>query len=409
MKSLDDGACSCKAPVDPRCDPLPRRRGDLLLKVILCTAVITAVYEGQRAHRQGQQIRSLAAQVQQLQKERDEALKRLADASARPTPHLPAPPLQVTAQSEAASMENLPATNLFSKLKDPPQLTAEQVEAYLKANGRKASTLLAAYRTSRDAALLKEAMEKFPNDPEVAFEAVFAKGLSAEQRRQWLNAFEQNAPDNALASYLSAREYFKAGQTDQAVQRLTAASGKHRFDDYTLSRRQHDEEAYLEAGYSVAEAKMIGSSQLLLPQLSELKQLGLQMVDLSNSYRGAGDNASAQAVLQMALSLGQGYSASDCAISHLVGMVIERNALNAMDPNGPYGSSGRTIQEQINLINQQKVEISSMFRENEYLFERLSEHDWIIYLDRDKAFGEEAAMRWLVNRYGQQGQSANLR
>ena len=104
-------------------------------------------------------------------------------------------------------------------------MTAGQVEAYLKANGRKASSLLAAYRTSGDPALLKEAMEKYPNDPQVAFEAAFDKDLSPEQQRQWLNTFKQAAPDNALANYLSARDYFKAGQMDQAVQELAAASG----------------------------------------------------------------------------------------------------------------------------------------------------------------------------------------
>jgi hypothetical protein len=309
--------------------------------------------------------------------------------------------MQVTAQPDASSTETWPSTNLFARFKDnPPQLTAEQVEAYLKANGRKATTLLSAYRTSGDASLLREAMEKFPNDPQVAFEAVFAKGSSAEQRRQWLNAFVQNAPDNPLANYLSARDYLKAGQTEQAIQELTAASGKQRFDDYTLSRRQDDEEAYLAAGYSAMEAKMLGSGQLL-PHLSELKQLGLQMVELSNSYRNAGDNASAQAVLQMAVNLGQGYSAGDCAISHLVGLAIERNALSAMDPNSPYASSGGTVQDQLNALIQQKTAISSLFKENESVLERMSEQDWIIYLDRDKLFGEEAARRWALGKYGQ--------
>ena len=91
-------------------------------------------------------------------------------------PRLPAPPMQVTAQPNAPPTEDLQSTNVYARFKDKaPKLTAEQVEAYLKANGRKASSLLAAYRTSGDPALLKEAMEKYPNDPQVAFEAVFAK------------------------------------------------------------------------------------------------------------------------------------------------------------------------------------------------------------------------------------------
>ncbi len=375
-------------------------RSHLLVSIALIGAIAVALYEGARASRQAREIQRLSEQVRQYQHERDDALNRLAVTSARRAPRLPAPPMAPSTQPEASAPENLRSTNLYARLKDPPKLSAEQVEAYLKAYGRKASSLLAAYRTSGDKALLREAMEKFPADPQVAFEAVFDGELSPEQRRQWLNAFEQNAPDNTLANYLSARDYLKAGQTDQAIQQLTAAAGK-RFDDYTLSRRQDDEEAYLAAGYPIAEAKMIASGQVLLPQLAELKQLGLQMVELSSSYRKAGDDASAQAVLQMALNLGQSYSAADSAISHLVGMAIQRNALNAMDPKSLYDTSGRTVQDQLNVIMQEKNALSSLFRDNESLFEGMSDQDWISYIDRDKSFGEEAARRWALSKYGQ--------
>jgi hypothetical protein len=369
---------------------------------MLCVALVTAVYEARRAAHQGQKLQTLAGQIKQFQKERDDALKRLADSSLKRIPQLPAPAMQVTAQPAPLPTENLQSTNLFARFKDkPPKLSAEQVEAYLKANGRKAFSLLAAYRTSGDAALLKAAMEEYPTDPQVAFEAIFSNNLSPEQKRQWLNAFEQSAPDNPLANYLSARDYLKAGQTDHAVQDLMAASAKQQFQDYTASRRQDDEEAYLAAGYPAAEAKMIASWQVELPQLAELKQLGLQMVELSNSYRKAGDDASAQAVLQMTVGLGQSYSTGDCAISHLVGLAIERIALSAMDPNGPYGSSGHTVQEQLDQLTQEKTAIASLFKENESLLETMSDQDWISYIDRDKTFGEEAALRWVVSKYGQ--------
>jgi DNA-directed RNA polymerase sigma subunit (sigma70/sigma32) len=122
-----------------------------------------------------------------------------------------------------------------------PKLTAGQVESYLKENQRSAASLLAAYRTTDDQTLLDEAMRKFPNDPQVAFEAAFKKDASPEEQRQWLHALKQSAPLNALADYLSAAHYFKAGQPDQAVQDLIAASGKPQFQDYTLERVQDDD------------------------------------------------------------------------------------------------------------------------------------------------------------------------
>jgi len=192
-------------------------------------------------------------------------------------------------------------------------------------------------------------MRKFPNDPQVAFEAAFKKDASSEERHQWLEALKKSDPENSLPDYLSALDYFKAGQTDQAVRELISASGKKQFHDYTLDRVQDDEEAYLAAGYSAAEAKTIPSSQLLLPQLQQLKSLGLTLADLAKSYQQSGDEASAQAALQMAANLGQRYKSTpgETEVSWLVGMAVEGIALNAMNPNSPYGSDGQTVRESL--------------------------------------------------------------
>src|SRR6185312_680225 len=105
--------------------------------------------------------------------------------------------------------------------------------------GRSAASLLAAYRTANDPALLAEAMRNFPNDPQVAFEAAARTNATPEDRRQWLDSLKKSDPDNALANYLSALDYFKIGQTDQAVKEFMAASGKQ-FEDYTSQRYQDD-------------------------------------------------------------------------------------------------------------------------------------------------------------------------
>jgi hypothetical protein len=35
------------------------------------------------------------------------------------------------------------------------------------------------------------------------------------------------------------------------------------------------------------------------------------------------------------------------------------------------------------------------------LFPQLSEQDWISYKDRWRVFGEQAALRWIIQKYGQ--------
>jgi len=304
----------------------------------------------------------------------------------------------------ALPAEPMKSTNLMARLKDMnPKLTRDQVEAYLKTNGRDAAGLLAAFRTSGDPALLKEAMEKFPKDPQVAFEAVIDQNLSPEEKRQWLDTFEKSAPDNALANYLSAFNYFKSGQSDQAIQELAAGSGKQP-DDYTVVRAEEDVEPYLAAGYSLAEAKTMAESQILLPQLAQVKQVALAAVDLANGYTQAGDATSAQAALQMAVNMGQQFAnpSSPAEITELVGMAIQKIALSAMDPNAPYGNDGQTVQDQLNQLAQQREALSSLNRQAEPLMQTLSDQDWIMYEDRRQILGEPSAMQWVVNKYGQQ-------
>jgi tetratricopeptide (TPR) repeat protein len=216
-----------------------------------------------------------------------------------------------------------------------------------------------------------------------------------------LSAFEKSAPDNALANYLSALNYFSSGQNDQAVQELNAAAGKSQFQDYFQDSQQSLQEAYLAAGYSVADAEMIGPAQMQMPQLAALKQLGLNMVSLANSYQQAGDPASAQSMLQMAVNLGRNLN-DPFLITSLVGMAIERNALSAMSPGSPYGSAGQTVQDQLNQLTQQRttlMSINDQFQNS--VAPEMSEPDWISYDQRRTIFGEAAAQQWAIGKYGQ--------
>ncbi|PWU18580.1 MAG: hypothetical protein C5B50_08670, partial [Verrucomicrobia bacterium] len=227
-----------------------------LFVLAFAVAAGTAVYKAHQASSLVQQLQTvrqtednLRDENLQLRQELDRATKRMGllseEAAARQgltetqVRLLPDPP-------RAAP----PPTNLFARFQNgAPNLTAEQVKTFLMSGRTNAGRLLAAYRTSGDRSLLKDAVTKYPNNAQVTFEAVFDSTLPPEQQRQALDAFKQSAPDNALANYLSALDYFKSGQRDRAIEEFAAASTK-RFDDYTLEREQDNQEAYLSAGYS---------------------------------------------------------------------------------------------------------------------------------------------------------------
>jgi tetratricopeptide (TPR) repeat protein len=329
------------------------------------------------------------------------------DPAERPAParlRLPAP--RLSARSPQTEPEaDVRSTNLLArwiKGEEMPKLTPEQIESYLAANRSSAETLLAAFQASGDKRWLHEAKEKYPNDPSVAFMAL-ARSDTPDDRRQWLDTLKRVAPDNALADYLSANDYLKAGHADEAVRELAAANAKPKLSDYWVERVQNVEEAYRSAGYSQAEAKAVALSSLQLPQLAQFKQLAQSVMDLAASYRQAGDEASAQAALQTGLNLGQRLNTGQStAIQDLVGMAVERLALSAMDPASPYGTGGQTVKHRIDDLSQQRKAIKALNQTTEGLLPNLSEQDLVTYFDRLKVFGESPTLQWLVAKYAKQ-------
>jgi tetratricopeptide (TPR) repeat protein len=378
-----------------------------IFAAILAVAVGTGVYEAHQVSRLRNENRRLLAENERLAGERAAAVQRPASLSAKPSPRLPAPRTQFAASRTESPPDHSQSTKQILQLLHSDkslQLSPEQVESYLKENRRSAASLLAAFRATGDPTLLQEAMQMFPDDSQVAFAAIHKNDASPEERRQWLETFKKSSPDNALANYLSALDYFKAGQTDQAVQELIAASGKQQFQDFSLAFVQDSEDAFRAAGYSEAEAKVIASISLWLPQLAELKQLNQTMVDLAQAYRQAGDEASAQALLHMGVNLGQslGDAGDYFLLNQLVGNAVERIALGAMDAASPYGDTGRTVKDRIDQLVQQYTAVNDLAQRVEALQQTISAQDWISYLDRSRNFGEVASARWLLGKYGQQ-------
>jgi hypothetical protein len=336
-------------------------------------------------------------------------------------PRLPAPRMAAISPAVGHSVGNSASTNLLAQLltgDESFKLTPQQLEPYLKENRRSAESLLAAYRATEDQAFLREAVEKYPKDPRVGFAAYFAArnqpDSSPEERRQRSDAFKQSAPDNALADYLSAQEHFNSGQTDQAVQDLIVASGKSSIQDYSADFVQNAEEACHAAGYSEAEAKALAASTLPLPQLAQLKRLGQNLGELATLYRQSGDESSARAALQMGLNLAQQVgepSGSRYLINELVGVNIESQILESLEPGSLYDNAGRTVKDRLEELARTREEIKRLGEPSTWmggerrdvlvaLWEQMPPQDLISFYDRVKVSGEREALRWAMNKLG---------
>jgi hypothetical protein len=256
--------------------------------------------------------------------------------AAAPTNHhsLISPHFAASARAQPAPVQeaqtNRNSILRYLKGEEVPKLNDAQLEPFLDASRRSAGSLLAALRASSDAKYLREAMQKYPNDPRVNYAAFFSGDLTAEEKQQALASLKQSDPNNALGDYLTAAGDLKSGQPAQALQEMADAAKRPGWQDYTLDFMQNAEEAYVAAGYSQSEAKSIAASSVLLPDVSPLKGLGEGLSDLAKSFQQSGDTASAQSALQSAMNLGQQVSSSakEPPITTLVGIAIQFAALN---------------------------------------------------------------------------------
>ena len=310
-------------------------------------------------------------------------------------------------------METRPITNVLARLAKGESLpvTLEQLGPYLEKNHRDAGSLLAAFQATHDRALLDEAMSKYPNDPRVAYTAWYRaqpgpddpEGVTA--RRQAIDTLKQADPENSLANYLSAANYFKAGQPNLAVEEMQAGATKLAFNDYTQDAIQSMTEAYVAAGYSEAESKAAACSGALLPDLAELKQDGYRLAELAKSYQQAGDTASAQATIQICQDLGRRLDDpnSKTLIQALVGIAVQRIALDASAGMLIDADTTQSVQDQIQALVQHREQIKTLSTGAEGWWQTAKPEEIVAFYDRERIFGAQNALQWVADRVSQTG------
>jgi hypothetical protein len=73
--------------------------------------------------------------------------------------------------------------------------------------------------------------------------------------------------------------------------------------------------------------------------------------------------------------------------------------LAAMDPSSAFGDG--TVQEQLDQLVQRKNSIKNLVTQSAPYQEQMTSEDWLNYNERTRSFGEENAIAWLLNKYGQ--------
>ena len=268
----------------------------------------------------------------------------------------------------------------------------EALDGHLAHEQRSAQSLLAAFQISGDIALLREAAERFPDEPSVQLEMAL-QGQSPEERRKALDALRESDPENALADYLAAIDHIKQGDLESAFKDLTVAAGKPEWDSYDLSIIQAREDAFLAADFSPAEAKVAGMFDLPLGYIEPIKDLSNRLFDLQNDYARSGDVEAAESVRQMGQQLGRQIQTGNSLFffQEFIGMSTERRFLDPTTSEARIAEIDQRISQFKELNNGAESSLSNTLS-------NMSDTEAILYTERIKHEGEEAANQWLLDR-----------
>lgn len=274
----------------------------------------------------------------------------------------------------------------------PPRLTLAEVEHFLSLRNRDADSLLCAYRQTEDYAYLHEALERFPENAEVLSAVLLNYGFKPENRQALIDRLKTVAPDNALGYYLSALEGIDAGIPEEALEELIAGSGK-KFEDFSMTACQTDEEAFVTASYSAAEAKLLAARGTTKPATFEVFRLLKPLSQADEEAAALGDWELQGKLKDVRESISRQLQSAGTVVDAIVAHRFERSLLEGDD--GP--DSRRRLAE---LQDERARLVADAKRVDELLTgSTISETDWTFFFDRFKQFGEAAANEWLLERY----------
>ena len=309
-------------------------------------------------------------------------------------PTKPGPSLRLT----EAQQELTDAVQGYSRL---ARISPVALQAYLDDNNRSAASLLTAYQATKDPAYLTEAATQHPTDSRVHYAMAIHPDQSPTEKRAWLDRLRVSAPDNALASYLSAHEYFGRGEPARALQDLALAVGQPEFNPYVWEAMIEIQELFMADGASPTAARVGSMFNAALPHLSQMRQLGTELSELQAQYALGRDLVSFDTVTQLGLELAQRLNnnrGGGFLIDQLVGMAIEQTVLKNVDSLSAPEYLGMTVQERLDQLADQKAEIKALAPLAENILPSASEAELVTYLDRVRVNGELEALRWLKNR-----------
>ena len=288
------------------------------------------------------------------------------------------------------------------------QLAKERGAAWLASRNRDAVSLLAMWDLTGDKAILREAAEKFPGNPQVCLAmlgVVFQDGGTAEEQKKWIGNLIAADPENPLGYYYQARMAQDLGDTGAVIATLeTALSKTGRVNHYLRERMVGAKEGLLASGvplkdtYFLSLSGPLGKASAGIYKTNEL--VGFfkkELVRLKAS--GLEEERQNLAELGLRLSEQQKHTESSTLISDLTALSWRSFFLKEMDPNTEIVNTGKTAGQELELAAMEKQRMSELMKSSASAHQYLTTAPIEVqgqYSDRMMMDGEMAALRYLL-------------
>ncbi len=277
-------------------------------------------------------------------------------------------------------------------IKELPKLTRAEAELFLEARGRNAASLACAFRQTGDEAYILEALDRFPEDPEVLAAALMSRNFKPENRGELIERLKSVEPDNVLGDYLGAIHGFAEGNAELALAELRNGLGKP-YRDFSELACQTDEEAFVTAGYDPLEAKLAANRGTSKAATFDIQGMLMPMKELRQRAMEENDEATLAAIHEVKSGIARQMAGNSSPCDQIVGWVYEISALRDI------GTEEADFEIQ-NVRQRMKDLGGPAGRVDELLADpAVSPTDWTFYFDRVKHSGEAAANEWLLERY----------
>jgi hypothetical protein len=274
-----------------------------------------------------------------------------------------------------------------------PLLSSQQIEAYLTKENRSRGALLAAYQITNDRAFLKEALNKFPKDPQLLLASAHLEDDPAK-RLEIYDRMRGEDPGNGLVDLVSAKALFDLGKNEEALARLCQGAGNP-LNDFCQNTWQNTEEAYVLAGYSAVEAKLLGAFSVTKPDIIQSVDVSKKLRELKVAYKATGDEESVAQVDATQNALAGQHAKGLSLVDQMVGLVYEKSILKD-DLSEEANRARADIELRREAIKTSGEKVGVLMKSN-----TISESDWGSYFDRMKVLGEASAISWLLEKYPQ--------